>query len=207
MNHSTRVTRRPWPLTSRIACAIAGCTLIAACGANASGRHSSSSSAGHPTQAQIQDQIHQDVLRFARCMRSQGVPNFPDPTSASADKEFLLGHIPGLDPQAPAFQSADTACKHLLPGAGTRSHEATVQAMAPLLRTSRCMRAHGLQSFPDPTASAPANQAAYLDIVGFSANNAPPGAPPVAYLAIPNSINPNSPAARRAAAACHFRLQ
>ena len=44
------------------------------------------------------------AVAFAQCVRSHGVPNFPDPTSPSAEKEFLLGHIPGLDPQAPAFQ-------------------------------------------------------------------------------------------------------
>jgi hypothetical protein len=69
------------------------------------------------------------------------------------------------------------------------------------------MWAHGLTGFPDPTTSPPSNQSARLDIAGMSANNAPPGAPPVAYLAIPNSIDPNSPAARQAATACHFRLQ
>jgi hypothetical protein len=78
--------------------------------------------------------------------------------------------------------------------------------MAELLHTSRCLRAHGLPRFPDPTTSHPSNQAAYLDIAGFSANHAPPGAPPVAYLSIPNSIDPNSPAAKRAVTGCHFRL-
>jgi hypothetical protein len=78
--------------------------------------------------------------------------------------------------------------------------------MAQLLHTSGCLRAPGLNGFPDPTTSPPSNQSAYLDIAGFSANNAPPGAPPVAYLAIPGFINPNSPVAKRAATACHFRL-
>jgi hypothetical protein len=199
-----RRPRRAWPPTARTAVAIAASTVIAACGSSSP---SSSSSGGHRTQAQIQEQLHQDALSFARCMRSHRVSNFPDPTSPSADKEFLLGQIPGLNPQAPAFQSADTACKHLLPGGGSSAHGATAQAMAQLLHTSRCLRAHGLPGFPDPTTSPPSNQAAYLAIIGFSANHAPPGAPPVAYLAVPNSIDPNSPAAKQAATACHFRLQ
>jgi hypothetical protein len=111
-----------------------------------------------------------------------------------------------MNTQSPAFESADTACKHLLPGGDTASQSATVQVMAQLLQTARCMRAHGLTAFPDPTTSPPSHQAAYLDTAGFSANHAPPGAPPVAYLSIPNSINPNSPAAKQAATACHFRL-
>jgi hypothetical protein len=207
MNDSARVTRRPrraWPPTARTAAVIAASAVITACGSNSS---SSPSSGGHPTQAQIQDQIHQELLSFARCMRSHRVPNFPDPTSPTSDKEFLLGQIPGINPQSPAFQSGHTACKHLLPGGDQGSQGATAQVMAQLLHTSRCLRANGLTGFPDPTTSPPSNQAAYLDIAGFSANHAPPGAPPVAYLSIPNSIDPNSPAAKRAATACHFRLQ
>ena len=119
----------------------------------------------------------------------------------------MLGQIPGINTQSPAFQSGHTACEHLLPGGSQSSQGATAQVMAQLLHTSRCLRANGLTGFPDPTTSPPSNQAAYLDIAGFSANHAPPGAPAGRLLLIPNSIDPNSPAAKRAATACHFRLQ
>ncbi len=188
----------------KLAAVIAASTLIAACGSSSP---STSSSAGHPTQAQILVALHQELLNFARCMRSHGVSNFPDPTSPGADKEFLLGQVPGVNPQSPAFQSGDAACKHLLPGGGVSSRGATAQVMAQLLPTSRCMRAHGLTGFPDPTPSAPSNQSAYLAIIGFGGPHSAPGAPPAAYLAVPNSINPNSPVAKHAATVCHFRLQ
>lgn len=207
---SWRVIRRrwrAWPLAARTAAAIAASTVIAACGSNSPRSLSSPGSGGHPTQAQIQEQLHQDALRFARCMRSHGVSSFPDPTSPGVDKEFLLGQIPGVNPQSPAFQSAHTACEHLLPGGGPGSRDATAQVMAQLLHISRCLRAHGLSAFPDPTSSPASNQSAYLGIIGFSAPHAPPGAPPVAYLLVPNSIDPNSPVAKEAATACHFRLQ
>jgi hypothetical protein len=194
---------------ARVTAVIAASILIAACGSKSptSSSSSSSSSTGRPTATQIQDRLNQQVLRFAGCMRSHGVSNFPDPTSPGADKEFLLGQIPGLNQESPAFQSAHAACKHFLPSNGPNAQHATAQVMVQLLHTSRCMRAHGLTSFPDPTSSPPpSNQAAYLDIVGFSAPHAPPGAPPIAYLALPSSINPSSPAAERAASACHFRL-
>jgi hypothetical protein len=194
---------RPRPISA----AVAAFALIAACAACGSGSPASSGSGGHSTQAQIQLQLHQDALRFARCMRSRGVSNFPDPTTPGSEKEFVLGQIPGVDAQSPAFQSADAACRRLLPGGGPGSQGATAQVMAQLLHISRCLRAHGLPGFPDPTSSPPSNQAAYLGIIGFSANHAPPGAPPVAYLLVPNSIDPNSPAAKHAATACHFRLQ
>lgn len=206
MAHPTWSPPRAPRQTARTLLAVAACVLIAACGANSARSSSSSRSVGHPDQAQVQDEVQHELLDFARCMRAHRVPRFPDPTSPGAAKEFVLGQIPGINTHSPAFESADTACKHLLPGGGSSSSGAAAQAMAQLLRTSRCMRAHGLPGFPDPTTTRPANQAAYLAIVGFSANHAPPGAAPVAYLAIPNSIDPSAPAARRAAGACHFRL-
>jgi hypothetical protein len=55
---------------------------------------------------------HAAALKYATCMRSNGVPSFPDP-----DAEGLI-HINGaggssLDPNSPEFQKAQTACKSL----------------------------------------------------------------------------------------------
>jgi hypothetical protein len=123
--------------------AIAAATVIAACGSNSS---SPSSSGGHLTDAQAQ----QDAVRFAGCMRSHGVPSFPDPTSPHEFKSSLASNQ-----QSPAFQSAETACQHLLPGGGPPSHSAApshAQTVA-LLAFARCLRSHGFPDFPDPTSS------------------------------------------------------
>jgi hypothetical protein len=57
------------------------------------------------------------------------------------------------------------------------------------------MRAHGITDFPDPqTGSPPSDPAGYSAIMGV----------PGAFLAIPNSINPRSPAFTEAATACNF---
>jgi hypothetical protein len=136
---------RSTPRLPKAAAAIAAATLIAACGSNSA---SSSSSGDHPTQAQIQ-QEQQDAVRFARCMRSNGVPNFPDPTTSPREfKEAFNTH-------SPAFQSAETACQHLLPRGGPpRQSEAHSQAqIAALLAFARCIRSHGFPNFPDPTSS------------------------------------------------------
>lgn len=198
--------RRRAPRRPIATAAIAGlaAAVLAGCGSNSP---TSASSVGHPTQAQAQDQLRHDLVRFADCMRSHGVSGFPDPTTPAAAKEFILSQIPGLDTQSPAFQSAHAACVRLLPNNGPNPQRATEQVMAQLLQTSRCMRVHGVAEFPDPTTSPPSNQAAYFDVAGFGGPNSPPGAPPVAYLAIPNSINPNSPVTKRAATVCHWRLQ
>ena len=52
----------------------------------------------------------QQALRFANCMRSHGVPKFPDPTPSGA---FKLG--PAIAPQAPAFTAAMRDCRKLRP--------------------------------------------------------------------------------------------
>lgn len=120
--------------------------VITACG---SGSPSSTNSAGQATQPQLA-QAQQDVVRFARCMRSHGVPNLPDPTSPHAFKQSLAGKQ-----DLPAFHSAETTCRHLLPGGGQQSQSAApshAQFVA-ALAFARCLRSHGFPSFPDPSRS------------------------------------------------------
>jgi hypothetical protein len=125
--------------------AIAVAAMTAACG---SGSPSASSSGGDPTQAQIQ-QEQQDLVRFAGCMRSHRVPNLPDPTTSP--REFK----DALTTNSPAFQSAETACQHLLPGGSLHSQTAphSQAHIAAILAFARCMRSHGFPSFPDPTST------------------------------------------------------
>jgi hypothetical protein len=58
-----------------------------------------------------------DALKFAKCMRDHGITDFPDP-NASGGLEIKGSPGDGLDPNSPQFQSAQKACKHLLPGSG-----------------------------------------------------------------------------------------
>jgi hypothetical protein len=58
------------------------------------------------------------ALRYARCMRAHGVPEFPDPVSSLTsrnvnvivDGPILFPLSPSIDPGAPAFQRADGMC-------------------------------------------------------------------------------------------------
>jgi hypothetical protein len=125
-----------------IAAAIAA-TVLAACGSSLPSTSGSSSSGGPQTGAQLQ----QDAVSFADCMRSHGVPTFPDPTTSP--RAFKTA----FNTQSPAFHSAETGCAHLLPGGGPRNQsEAQSPAqVAELVVFARCMRAHRFPSFPDPT--------------------------------------------------------
>jgi hypothetical protein len=120
-------------------------TIIAACGSASS---TSSSAGSHGTEAQRL----QPAIDFANCMRSHGVPSFPDP---SADPRAFKQSLDPSIPHSPAFRSAATACQHLLPRDGRRNQSpARSQAqIAAALAFARCLRGHGFPSFPDPTST------------------------------------------------------
>jgi hypothetical protein len=87
------------------------------------------------------------ALAFASCMRSHGVPNYPDPTSSGLVKESLQQ----LGVSSSRFQSASSACNHLLPNGGHGPSPAQVQQVRALaLNFSQCVRTHGVPGFPDP---------------------------------------------------------
>ena len=83
-------------------------------------------------------------------MRSNGVPNFPDP------QRFVGGNVKLTLHQLAPSQAALNACNHLLPTNGGSGSQETAQQertqVADGLSFARCMRSHGVSHFPDPTA-------------------------------------------------------
>jgi hypothetical protein len=72
-----------------------------------------------PTQAQQRQQLTDD-LKFARCMRSHGVPNFPDPTSSDGHVRFVISvSRDGFNPYSSQIRAKALECQHVLP-AGSR---------------------------------------------------------------------------------------
>jgi hypothetical protein len=84
------------------------------------------------------------ALGFSDCMRSHGVPNFPDPNSQGV----IQGS--GIDPGSPNFQAASKDCRHLLPNGGAPTPAQLAKDLAQALKFSECMRSHGITDFPDP---------------------------------------------------------
>ncbi|HKT45230.1 MAG TPA: hypothetical protein VJQ85_10545 [Gaiellaceae bacterium] len=88
------------------------------------------------------------TLAFARCMRSNGVPRYPDP---NAQGRLAKESLAQLGVSGSRFQSADSACRHLLPNGGSAPSPAQEQQVRALsLRFSQCVRANGVPGFPDP---------------------------------------------------------
>jgi hypothetical protein len=95
------------------------------------------------------------LVQFASCMRSHGVPNFPDPTSTGNGGirvQATNGNtvVNGVNVNGPAFRSAMQACHSKLPNGGKPKPLSASQRNA-MLKFSQCMRAHGVTNFPDPT--------------------------------------------------------
>ena len=111
--------------------------LPAACGG---GSHSGPAGAGQGRLAQ--------ALAFSRCIRSHGVPNFPDPDSAGG---FPMNRSQQSS-DVHAFLSAKAACNHLYPNMGKGQGADPAQQAAQqrhALLFAACMRRHGVQNFPD----------------------------------------------------------
>lgn len=63
-----------------------------------------------PSQVAAQQHTHEEhMLAFARCMRSKGVTDFPDPNSQGDIKPPMLAQA-GIDIHAPAFAQKAIAC-------------------------------------------------------------------------------------------------
>jgi hypothetical protein len=91
-----------------------------------------------------------DMTKFAACMRSNGVPNFPDP---NAQGGISITPSSGIDPSSPQFQSAQSACQKLMPRGQAPSPAQQARMQAQALKFSACMRSHGEPNFPDPSFS------------------------------------------------------
>jgi hypothetical protein len=68
------------------------------------------------------------ALRYATCMRSNGLPNFPDPDSQGVIQVSAVGT---LEPSSPQFEKAETACRSLENGVAQQSSEATAGSSPP----------------------------------------------------------------------------
>jgi hypothetical protein len=68
-----------------------------------------------------------EYVRFAQCMRSRGLPNFPDPVNAEGRVEFVLSASQdGFDPHSPQVLAKAHECESVLPpGSGLPSVQVT----------------------------------------------------------------------------------
>lgn len=183
MTNPRHRTRRLLALTL----AVAGCAGVTACGsanpsAGSAANQSSSSGA----------KVRGVGIAFSQCMRTHGVPNFPDQPAGGGGIQINSGS--GINPFSPAFKAAQQDCRHLLPFGGPGRGQPSAARKEQLVALAQCMRSKGITSFPDPT-------------------NSPPSAPPAGggvafggpggFISIPQSVM-QSPGFQQDASECHF---
>jgi hypothetical protein len=95
------------------------------------------------------------LLAYSSCMRSHGVPNFPDPASSGGiPKPAAVSALQAVS-NAQA-QAAETTCQHFAAGeslAGQKIQTITTQEQQDYLKAATCMRSHGITTFPEPVFS------------------------------------------------------
>lgn len=125
---------------------LAAGVLLAGCGGSSPNGSSTASSSATPGNLA---KFEQQFVAFAACMRTHGVPNYPDPQFTSSGGVRIS---PGrANPNSPAFRSADGACHQLLPNGGAPPKANSPQDRARAVKFADCMRAHGVPNYPDPS--------------------------------------------------------
>jgi len=207
--HPNRLSRLPQARLIAVATIVSG-VLVAGCGGSSGNPTSASTvaSAGSATTARSTTAAAGSAtssvptapadpasaaLAFARCMRANGVPNFPDPQPGGG----FVFNANGINPSAPAVSAAQAKCHNLMsggpPGPGSKTH-ASAQTLAKLLAIAQCMRSHGVPQFPDPRTSVP--------LQPFGSGGGVITDYDGAILLFPSTLNMYSPAYTQAVSAC-----
>jgi len=153
------------PIIPAAVVAVASLSLLADCGGGGSPRIASAASPTTNDQGSSSSNSSQTAaqtnkaLAYSHCMRSHGVPNYPDPNSNS---NLPKGSAQAFGVSTSQYQAAEQACVHLLPSSGSASLTQCLMAgdcprsvVQPALeegrKFARCMRSHGVPNWPDST--------------------------------------------------------
>jgi hypothetical protein len=88
----------------------------------------------------------EQALKYAQCMRANGVPGFPDP-----DPNGRFRGVGHEQQDNPKFRAAQQACRDLAPG-GQHEKFGDPAFVEQARKFAQCIRANGVPGFPDPDA-------------------------------------------------------
>jgi hypothetical protein len=178
----THQLRRHGLLVAAVLATAALSPLAAACG----GSRSSTGSRGSATAGRSTTSA--SYVAYSACMRSHGVPNYPDPDSGGQLPKPDAHHLGVSTSQ---MQSTQQACQHVLPNTGRaiNARSLTQCMMAddcprPLVQHALneersfagCMRSDGVPNWPDPTID---SQGRPVFAVSISKDGFNPYSPPI----------------------------
>jgi hypothetical protein len=114
----------------------------------------------------------QTGIEYAGCMRAHGVPKYPDPgTGNELSSGLPKVSVQQLGVSSSQFQAAQNDCAHLLPNGGQPTQTQSQQDLAAIRGFARCMRSHGVPTWPDPTNGAAGWGFDLLNVQGFDPNS------------------------------------
>jgi hypothetical protein len=96
----------------------------------------------------------EQAVKFAACMRENGVREFPDPDASGNLTIDQVANGSSLDTNSASFKQAMSACKDLEP-AGFTGTERSAEQQKAALNFAQCMRDNGVKDFPDPNPDGP----------------------------------------------------
>jgi hypothetical protein len=123
-----------------LALIVAGCSSTSA-GTGSGGGNSTASTHGR-------------AVKFAECMRNNGVSAFPDPDASGELTIDAVANSSSMDTNSAAFEHALRACRDLEPP-GFTGHERNAQAQEAALKFAQCIRGNGVKDSPDPARGEP----------------------------------------------------
>jgi hypothetical protein len=133
------MSRKLWPL--------AALATVALIGAGCSNGSAENGNTGAGTGGNKQATDRDKAVKFAECVRENGVSDFPDP-NAKNDFEYGVSVSPAV------WKKAIDACKELQPP-GTLSSKRSTKQQSASLKFAQCIRENGVKDFPDPVNGEP----------------------------------------------------
>jgi hypothetical protein len=133
-------TLRPLAAFAMLALIVTSCSSTSA-GTGSSGGNSTAST-------------HKRAVKFAECMRKNGVSAFPDPDASGELTIETVANGSSVDTSSATFEQALTACRDLEPP-GFTGHERNAKEQEAALKFAQCIRDNGVKDFPDPAPDQP----------------------------------------------------
>jgi hypothetical protein len=137
----TRSTLRPLAALAVAALLGAGCS---------SGSAEDGDAGGSSTGTKTIPTAREKAVRFAECMRDNGVDEFPDPDASGGLTIDAVVNGSSLDTSAPPWTTAIAACKDLQPPGFTGPGRRSTGQQEAALEFAQCIRENGVEDFPDP---------------------------------------------------------
>lgn len=145
--------RTLWPLAALATLAV----IVAGCGGggSAGAGDSTATSGGNGTSGATGTvSIRAKAVKFAECMRANGVSAFPDPSASGELTIDAVANGSSVNTSSAAFKQAIGACRNLEPP-GFTGGKVTPSQRTARLAFAQCVRKNGVPDFPDPTPNGP----------------------------------------------------